>query len=282
MKLLYVLIFVSLICSGLYAQNESPDQLRKKMSEIRENTDWDNPSAAKKANEEIKKLSKKLMISGSKGKTQEEKEEEADGKMMLLDQMMKTARQGEEADILLATPFREEIIEEFRDDESPHRPPEYLDDMTVLCLDMSLPTIKRTIEQMEYYKSVKILIVTGGKYGSPVNLEDLLKKASGYPLKELYIINFRNFVTSLPDGLNKFKELSVLSLMNNNLTVLPALNTLKNLETLYLDINPLSSVLPAVNDLTSLRQLGIAKTGISNDETNKLKQALPECEILTE
>lgn len=58
---------------------------------------------------------------------------------------------------------------------------------------MSLKTVQRTIDQMDKYKSIKTLIITGGQFGSAVNLDDLLNKAKNYPLEELYIINFKIF-----------------------------------------------------------------------------------------
>ena len=54
----FVLLF---FCQILYAQNQSDtDAIRKQMAKIRQTTDWNDPAAAKKANEEIKKLSGQL------------------------------------------------------------------------------------------------------------------------------------------------------------------------------------------------------------------------------
>ena len=59
-----VLILFLLFTSNLIAQQDlTPQEIKDKMSQIREDTDWSDPAASKTANEEIKKLSKQLMMS---------------------------------------------------------------------------------------------------------------------------------------------------------------------------------------------------------------------------
>jgi Tfp pilus assembly protein PilF len=54
----FVLFFFS---QALFAQNQTDtDAIRKQMAKIRQTTDWNDPAAAKKANEEIKKLAGQL------------------------------------------------------------------------------------------------------------------------------------------------------------------------------------------------------------------------------
>ena len=54
----FLILFVSLLVS---AQNKpSSDQIRQQMARIRQSTNWSDPAAAKKANEEIKKLASQL------------------------------------------------------------------------------------------------------------------------------------------------------------------------------------------------------------------------------
>lgn len=122
-------IFLSLIfffaASIVCAQNMDAKQINKKMTEIRRNTNWDDPAAAKKANEEIKKLSKQLKLlkqnidTKSGNKIDEIKKENVESNAKLWDQMMKSFEKGKDADLLLGEPVREEIIEEYKDDESP-------------------------------------------------------------------------------------------------------------------------------------------------------------------
>jgi tetratricopeptide (TPR) repeat protein len=62
--LLVIFLFLPLIA---FTQNNQPgrEQIRAKMQQIRQNTNWDDPAAAQKANEEIKKLASQL--SGNQG-----------------------------------------------------------------------------------------------------------------------------------------------------------------------------------------------------------------------
>jgi len=111
-----IFLLCFLIAGSLSAQNLSPDQIRQKMAKIRQSTNWNDSSAANKANEEIQKLAKQLMLSGKnkfapdKLQNKEEEEKNVDFKMGLWKQMMKAASEGESADILLGKPVREEIL----------------------------------------------------------------------------------------------------------------------------------------------------------------------------
>ncbi len=286
----FLLIWALLFAISAFAQDMDATQIKKRMSEIRKTTDWDDPVAVKKANDEIKELSKKLMLSGKNQNPTneidslklEQEKENIDYKLKLLDQIHESVKQGENADILLGKPIREEIIEEFKNDESPIiKNPEYFDEMTLLVIDMSLKTVQRTIDQMEKFKSIKTLIITGGQFGTAVNLDDLLKKAKNYPLEELYIINFKIFVNSIPTQIKQFKNLKLLSVLNNNVNHLPAeVGNLPSLQTLYVDINPISTLLPTVGKLKHLEKLGVGKTGVSESEIVQIKQLLPNCEVL--
>ncbi|MBK7500444.1 MAG: hypothetical protein IPI19_15500 [Ignavibacteriales bacterium] len=286
-----VLILYLLFASNLFAQQDlTPQEIKDLMSQIREDTDWSDPAASKAANEEIKKLSKQLMMSRvNKNPTNQTDSVRADLQKENIEnisktwnQMMESAKNGENADILLGKPIREEIIEEFKNDESPIiKNQEYLDEMTLLVIDMSLKTVQRTIDQMDKYKSIKTLIITGGQFGSAVNLDDLLNKAKNYPLEELYIINFKIFVNSLPKQIKQFKNLKLLSVLNNNVKSLPSeVGSLTSLKTLYVDINPISTLLPTVGKLKQLEKLGVGKTNINESEIAKIKQLLPNCEVL--
>lgn len=283
-----LILFLCLLFAGnLIAQNQSPAELKKQMAKIRQSTDWNDPVAAKKANDEIKRLSKQLMMSGQNNnaskdaQTKEEQEEGAEYKMKLWNQMMESAKLGEEGDILLGKPIREEIIEEYKNDESPNIiNQEYLDEMDLLVIDMSIKTVQRTIDQMERFKSIKTLIISGGRFGAAVNLHDLLKRAKNYPLEELYIINFKLFVTEIPKEIKQFKNLKLLAVFNNNINYLPnELGGLISLKTLYIDMNPISVLLPTVGKLKHLEKLGVVKTKIGDSEIAELRKVLPNCEV---
>jgi Leucine-rich repeat (LRR) protein len=197
-------------------------------------------------------------------------------------QLWEAGASGKSAPVLLAKPLREEIIQEFKEDEAGSAANELtLEETKTLCLDMSTKTIELIIDQMQNYKSISTLIIVGGKNGSPVNLNDLFDRAKNYPLEVLYVINFKQYVKSIPETIVNFKKLTELGLFNNSIEKLPlAIGSLTSLKNLYLDINPISTITPAINTLTSLDTLGVAKTKIVDVELDKIKKSLPNCIIL--
>lgn len=301
MKRFWVFLFLSIFTCAAFGQQDVAS-IRKEMAKIRQSTNWNDAAAAKKANEQIKELSKKLMSagnnqgntntgqsqnqSGSKDKpnseSQKVQQDIAADKMKMWEQIMKSAAGGKGADILLAEPIREEIKEEYKAEESSKTSsPQMLEEMTFLCLDMSSPTVQLIIDQMENYKSIKTLVITGGKFGVPVDLRTLFSKAENYPLKQLYIINFRIFVKDIPKEVGQFSKLNLLALYNNQISKLPPeISTLTSLKKLYVDMNPIEVMTPAVNSLSLLDTLGIAKTKVSETEITKIEQLLPNCNIL--
>lgn len=300
----YLLLILTLFFSCVInAQNtQSPEQIRQEMARIRQTTNWDDPVAAKKANEQIRELAKKLMAGNSAmggglaqqqqqggdpdskdgQKLNELNQEMMDQRMDVFSQIWKAAAGGKGADILLAEPLREEIVQEFKDDESPSgASSDYLNEKDLLVIDMSLPNAQLLIDQMENYKSIKTLVVTGGKNGVAVNLNDILTKAAAYPLKELYIINFKQFVKTIPQKVGNFSNLQLLALFNNNIEKLPpGVGNLGSLKILYVDMNPLQTLEPVINNLTQLDTLGVAKTNIPVEEIKRISQNLSTCKIL--
>jgi Leucine-rich repeat (LRR) protein len=202
--------------------------------------------------------------------------------MELWNQVMKSAAGGEGADVFLAEPTREQIKEEYREEESNKiKGKEVLEEMTFLCINMSSPTVQLLIDQMENYKSIKILVITCGKNGSQVDLETLIAKAKNYPLQQLYIINFKSSVTKVPKSISNFHDLTFLALYNNKITQLPPeLSTMVSLKKLYIDMNPVTVLAPTINMMNNLDTLGIAKTLITDAELSIIKQQLPNCKIL--
>ena len=272
------------------AKQKSADELKKEMAEIRRNTNWSNESESNKSQAKIEELSKQLMIIRKMEQQQQagatvdsaKLNEEAEYKMGLWKQMMAAVDQGESGDILLAKPLREKIVEAYKNDESPKvKNPLYFEEQTFLCIDMSVPTIQRIIDQMENFKSIKALMITCSKEPVSVDLEDLLVRAKNYPLEQLHIINFKQYVNDIPDEIGQFQGLKVLTLLNNNIDQLPAsIVQLVNLQKLYVDINPISTLMPSISSLNMLDTLGIAKTQISESEIGQIKALLPNCKIL--
>lgn len=299
MKQIQILFLFLVICMMVSAQNTGNDaaSIRAQMSTIRKTTNWSDPAAAKEANAKIQELSAKLTSALRQGKPQilppgseDIKPEEAakiqqendDYSNKLWNQMMKIVQEGGQGKWDLAEPLREEIAAEYKEDESLKVvSPEFLEEMTYLCINMSMPGVQMVIDQMENYKSIKILLITGGKNGVPVDLESIISKAANYPLQCLYIINFRNFVTKIPKSVANFPKLTSLMLYNNQISQLPPeLSSLNSLKKFCVDINPLVSLTPAINNMNALDTLGIAKTQITEAEINRIKTELPNCKIL--
>lgn len=291
MKLLSLIILLLSIAWNATAQ-QNVASIKQQMAKIRQSTNWEDPVAAKKANEQIKELSKKLMMTGnpqgnqppnqSKAEVEQAKKDAVEDKMKLWGQIMKSATGDKHADILLAEPVRKEIKDEYKEEESNKlKGKEYLDEMTFLCINMSSPTVQLVIDQMENYKSIKTLVITCGKNGSAVDLETLIAKAVNYPLQQLYIINFKSSVTKVPKATSNFHDLTFLALYNNKISQLPPeLSSLVSLKKLYVDMNPFTLLTQAINKMNNLDTLGIAKTLITDGELIRIKQQLPNCKIL--
>lgn len=283
MKNLFTLLMMLLTLSLTGQQNGS---LREQMARIRQSTNWEDPVAAKKANEQIRELSKKLLLSGKPvapaGISEEQKEEIAEDKMQLMDQMLKSAREGEQADVLLGEPIRKKIKAEYQEDENPTDiNPQFLQEIKILVLDLSSPGVQNTINRMKSYKGIQTLVITGGATGASVNLITILGNAASYPLKHLYIINFKDFVKAIPAQITQFKSLSTLALYNNSLKALPAgLKSMTHIDSLFVDQNPIATIEPVVSSLKSLKKLGVVKTPIGETELQKIHQLLPNCQII--
>ncbi|HOW30548.1 MAG TPA: hypothetical protein PLP88_03210 [Bacteroidales bacterium] len=293
-KKLLMLCLALLLSCGAFSQKQArtPEQIRKEMAAVRENTDWGDEAAANKAQAQIEALAKELMMAG---KAQQQQaagmqvdsarlKEEVDYKMKLWSQMMKIVDQGENGKWDLAKPFREEIVEEYKEDDNPSiKNQTWRDSMPDLTINMSMPYVQVVIDQMIVFKGIKRLIIICEQKGTPVDLDQILRNAAAYPLSELYILNFGSSVTELPSSIGNFKALTALSLLNNNLKELPyAVTGLSELKVLYIDMNPVEQLLPVVSHLKKLEMLGVAKTEISASEIDMIKQVLPECKILTQ
>jgi len=304
----YVLMVLMLCLTALVsAQNtQSPDQIRQRMAKIRQTTNWDDPAAAKKANEEIRNLAKLLMSgggqqfgagsgSGSQSGNQTGQNTSNDGeelaeisqdmaqqKIDIFSQIWKAAAGGEGADILLAEPLREEIVEEYRQDDAIEPIPWVAEEMEVLVIDVSMNGIGAIIDIMPLYKSIRTLVVTNSQSPLPVDLAEILKNAEDYPLKELYIVNLGIYVTKLPKEIAHFKSLNTLGIFNNRLTSLPVeLEGMHSLKKLYADNNPLKTTFPVLNSLRNLEELGLLNTEIPVPEITIIENMYPACKVIT-
>jgi len=292
MKIPLVLFFICIFACFAAAQQDAA-AIKKKMAQIRSSTNWEDATAAKKANDEIKLLSKQLMMTGNpqgeqpknqtKAEAEQAKKNATDEKMDMWGQVMKSAEGGKEADVLLAEPIREEIKEDYRNDEPDGINPAILSESTTLILDFSLPVTQFLVSQMELFKSIKTLVIIGVESIVPVDLNNILDKAIKYPLYELYIVGFEANLKKIPENIMLFPELNMLGLFGNKISVLPTnLLKLTNLKVLQLDYNPIVTIQPIKELVKNLEELSITKTEIPQSEVENLKQMFPNCKIKAE
>jgi hypothetical protein len=306
MKRILLFLFLLIFTLALKAQDngESPADIKARMATIRKNTDWNDPEAAKEANAQIEVLSTKLTqairkknaqakqdageASGQGGdqanqdEMNEINQEVGDYNDQLWNQMMKIVREGGEWD--MAKPLREEIVQEYKDDEDPTiKSQQWLDSIPYLLINLSMPHVDVVISQMPMFRGIRNLIITADKAVVSADLDQIFRNAKDYPLQRLSIINLKTAVSSLPESIGNFSRLKILELYNNDLAELPSdISRLIQLQMLYVDINPINSLVQVISQLKHLSELGIAKTNISESEIENIKMVLPGCKILEE
>jgi Leucine-rich repeat (LRR) protein len=263
---------------------QSATEIKAQISKIRRSTNWDDPTAAKKANAKIDSLSKKMAQanrSPSADTMQSKMQDQAlEEKFKMIDQAAAMAAKGKQADMDMAKPLREEIKEIYKEEENPRINPKVMEEVDLLTLNMSLPHTDKLIEQMPNFTNIRRLIITC--YAPvPVDLMHILKQAATYPLEELYVFNFEAQVSTLPMQVGNFTQLKILQLSNNRLKQLPAsLKACTSLQELYLSFNPTQTIFPVIADCKQLQMLGVEGTGISSAELQKITTLIPNCKIL--
>jgi Leucine-rich repeat (LRR) protein len=86
----------------------------------------------------------------------------------------------------------------------------------------------------------------------------------------------------LPKAVSQFQHLTTLGIFNNQLASLPfQVSDLKELKVLYIDNNPVVTVFPEINQLNNLETLGIINTYVPEPEISKIKQLLPNCNVVS-
>lgn len=298
MKQIQILFLFLVIFFSVAAQNAGNDaaSIRAQMSAIRKNTNWSDPTAAKAANTKIQELSAKLTQALRQGKPQtiqpgnsdinpEEaakiQQENDDYSNKLWNQMMEIVQEGGNGKWDLAKPLREEIAEEYKEDENPAiKNPEWLKSMSYLLINLSLPQVQVIIDQMPNFRGIKTLIITTEKPVTNLHLDQIFKNARDYDLEELFVINFGQALTNLPSAVGDFPKLQTLAVYNNGIGSLPAsVSKLSNLSSLQIQDNPINTMQPMVSALKNLKELGVAKTDLSDNELSQIQKMLPECLI---
>lgn len=271
-----------------------PAAIRSEMIKIRRSTNWNDPKAVEAANERIRQLtaqmeSTRLTREAIKaGATATEAAEAASASTInratVLEKVEASARDNRGMTLELNTELRRRIVKEYEEDRDPKiTGTPYLAEATTLVINVETREGQAALKQLDQFISVRRLLITGGRVGAPINLEDLFIRARKLPLEELQIANFRGFVTVIPPEIGQLKGLNKLALLNNGLEALPsAIGDLGGLHTLLVDANPLASVLPVAKRLTGLQQLGIAKTKVGVEEIARLRALLPQCKVLSQ
>lgn len=268
--------------------------VRSEMIKIRRSTNWNDPKAVQAANARIRQLSAQMESARlhqeaiKAGATATEAAEAASSSSInrttVLDKVEASAGDNQGAHLELNTELRKQIVQEYEEERDPKiTGTPYLAEATTLVINVETREGQAALKQLDQFTSVRRLLITGGRAGAPINLEEVFGRARKLPLEELQIANFRGFVTSIPAGIGQFKGLRKLALFNNGLQALPGtIGHLGGLQTLLVDANPLASVLPIVEPLTGLQQLGIAKTKVEAEEIVRLRALLPQCKVLNQ
>ncbi|MFT3831160.1 MAG: hypothetical protein QM691_15795 [Opitutaceae bacterium] len=279
----------------------SINEIRQEMTAIRRGTDWGDAEQAKSANERLAALTEEMMRAARQHRPEQQAANAAsaaaaanntadpneDGldiaklNQELVTQAAAGVAGGKGADLDLAKPARERIAVKYAADvDLAIRCPDIFTAQTVLVIDFSSPAAEAIVGQMENFRGITTLVLTGGRTGASVDLSAVLQKAKGYPLRELHIVGFRTHVTVLPPEVVAFPNLERLAVFNNSLTALPTgIGGLRKLTSLSVDLNPLPTVLSAVRPLAGLKQLGLAHTDVGTTELAELRRLLPGCEI---
>ena len=287
---LFLMVFVlGFFTAKAQMTKAEAEALKQQLLKLKQSVNWNDPAAAQKGLQKITELTQKLTpnLQNSSPTPTENEATPSDAteemKSKLWSQIVSGAAGGDESDILIAEPVRNEIAEAFQEEENPKNVrPEFFEANEVLTIDFAQPQASFLVEQMPNFRNIKTLVLTTSKPGTKVNLDEVLSRASDYPLESLYVINFKQPVAALPEQIGQFSGLKTLAVFNNVLSKLPtSIQHLTHLEILYLDKNPLATLLPNVQLLKNLKELGVAQISVSTAEIQRIQQALPLCKILT-
>lgn len=277
------------VCAAPLPTN--PNAIRNELRTLRKQASQNDPNVRARIDalmKQLQKLQAQRDAAESQARGEERPDDDEDKAVMTRDTMWEkveeTAAKGKGAKLDLAEPVRKEVAREYEEDRDKSiKNPAYYQHSTVLFIDLSSKEAPLLIDLLEKFTGITTLILTGGANGAPVDLPSILNKAKHQPLTELHIFNFLGFLTALPESIGSFKELTTLSLFNNNIYRLPAaVGELKQLQILHVDINPITTLLPTVKELVLLDELGVGKTNISAAEQAQLAKLLPNCRIVTE
>lgn len=277
------------------ASGTDPAALRAEIAQVRRNTDWSDPEAVRAANARIQQLMRqleqgRLRREAAAGAARGETAPAAGGAdaapridRASVREDVQAAAQAGGGTLLLGERVREQVVAELAEAHDP-RPdnPAYLAALPWLSIDFSQPDAPLRVALLQRATGVRHLLLSGGARRAGVDLPAVLAQAAHLPLESLVIVGFGVHLRALPDAVGTYAGLQRLVLVDNALAGLPpALARLQRLQLLHLDLNaPLRGVLPVVQQLPALRELGLARTAVPAAERAAIAAALPQCQVL--
>ena len=316
MKLIFILllVFSGAISLSFPQSANGSEELQKQIEAIDKSTDYSNPHQRIEAQKKIKKLWEDYnaallkQINANKPKetiqpmdstinvsnliktiknsldTIKELDKEAVYiKNGIFDAAINNKPFGDTAtEVFLSDLVKKQVTEEYEEEYKPEiKNPQIFEIQTTLIIDLSLPSANMLIKYLDKFTGIKHLIVTGGKNPAPFDLPLILNKIKNMPLETLYIINCKQYITSIPSSVFDYPNLTEVGLYNNSLTALPGLNLkYRSLEKFYVDVNPIKTLPAWLKEMKNLKELGLGKTDIAESEIKNIQELFPSCKVL--
>lgn len=115
---------------------------------------------------------------------------------------------------------------------------------------------------------------------SSKNLKELSSKIDQFKNVEEINLSY-NQLEKLPPEIGELNKLKILRISANKLTSLPKeIGKLSNLKSLYLENNQIAFLPDEIKNLKSLKILNLEGNSVDNNYLKKLKEKIPNCEIL--
>lgn len=265
------MVFCGFVSFG-QQKEEKPTQQQLKTAEetekIMKSTNWDDPEEARKARIKLGNIFQQI-----------DKDEGVAINEFPLDTTLQTPIVfGAE----VAEQLTNEILNDFAmEEEGGAVSNEYNMETTCLAIDMENLVPGFTLASLESFPNLQIIYIKGTKTGTEIDLGSLIGLLADKPVTGLYLVRNYAGTHTIPESIGKLTKLKRLALYGNQISSLPdSIQNLTGLEELYVDLNPIERLPDGINQLKNLKLLGIAKTGINENEKSRIQKLLPNCKIL--
>ena len=275
MKILFVvllLVFSGFASFGQEEEKPTPLELRvaEEAQKIQENTNWNNPEESRKAMIKLGKLM-----------------QEVDKEAGIVTEGFPLDTMPHEAPVIgaeRAESLAYEIARDFEMDEGTGEIPYgYYQETTFLALDLENAESGLSLADLKFFDNLQILYIKGTKSGAEIDLDSIFIHLENKPVTEFYLVRNNAGTRNIPESIGKLTKLKKLGLYNNEIHVLSnSISGLNELEELYIDLNPIEKLPEGIDRLKNLKIIGIAKTGINENERSRLQKLIPNCKILSE